>query len=193
MKNLLRFLSSFLSLGVIVGALPNIIQNGQALDATPVYADLNFLRDQINANVPPLIPSLGTMTAWTPTIAFGGASVGVTYNQQLGQYVKTGPIVFFWFFMILSSKGASVGNASIGGLPFTVNAGLPGAGIVPSAVPNLSQVTFADKYVTLCPVPGATILGFTTTPSAAGGPNFLSDAAFTNTSAIHAAGMYIST
>lgn len=34
----------------IVGALPNTIANGQALDATPVMADFNWIVSQVNAN-----------------------------------------------------------------------------------------------------------------------------------------------
>lgn len=34
----------------IIGTLPNIISNGQAVDATPVMADFNFIVNQVNAN-----------------------------------------------------------------------------------------------------------------------------------------------
>ena len=34
----------------IIGTLPNIISNGQAVDATPVMADFNYIVNQVNAN-----------------------------------------------------------------------------------------------------------------------------------------------
>lgn len=43
----------------IIGTLPNTISNGQAVDATPVMADFNFIVNQVNANANPI----GTLTA----------------------------------------------------------------------------------------------------------------------------------
>lgn len=56
---------------------------------------------------------------WTPAIAFGGASVGVTYVSRSGSYTKIGRMVYFYFAMELSSKGSSTGNITITGFPFT--------------------------------------------------------------------------
>ena len=79
----------------------------------------------------------GTMTSelladyeegtWTPVLAFGGASVGVTYAAQAGTYTKIGRLVTGRFVLVLSSKGASTGAATIEGLPFTVGADLGSA------------------------------------------------------------------
>lgn len=57
---------------------------------------------------------------WTPSISFGGNSVGVTYSPvtQYGSYAKIGPVVYATFSMVLTSKGSSVGQVAIGGLPF---------------------------------------------------------------------------
>jgi hypothetical protein len=55
---------------------------------------------------------------WTPGISFGGASVGVTYSQQVGRYVKVGKQVTVNGYLYLSSKGSSTGAAKITGLPF---------------------------------------------------------------------------
>jgi hypothetical protein len=43
----------------IIGTLPNNIQNGNTVDATPVMADFNFIVNQVNANANPS----GTLTA----------------------------------------------------------------------------------------------------------------------------------
>lgn len=56
--------------------------------------------------------------AWTPAVAFGGASVGVTYAARQGRYTKVGRAVTVNFYVSLSSKGSSAGNLSITGLPF---------------------------------------------------------------------------
>lgn len=56
---------------------------------------------------------------FTPTIAFGGASVGVTYGYQSGRYVRIGRTVFITCSFSLTSKGSSTGTATISGLPFT--------------------------------------------------------------------------
>jgi len=57
---------------------------------------------------------------WTPVLAFGGASVGVTYisGYQNGLYTKVGNIVTLTGVIYASSKGTSVGNATIEGIPF---------------------------------------------------------------------------
>jgi hypothetical protein len=80
---------------------------------------------------------------WVPTIAFGGASVGVTYATQTGVACKIGRICFFAFVVALTNKGASVGVASVGGLPYTVNAGWIGNNGGPVAAANLG---FAGGY-----------------------------------------------
>jgi len=56
---------------------------------------------------------------WTPTIAFGGGSVGVTYSDQRGNYTKIGNRVFISMYLQLANKGSSTGNVTIAGLPFT--------------------------------------------------------------------------
>jgi hypothetical protein len=56
---------------------------------------------------------------FTPAIAFGGASVGITYTTQVGSYTKIGNKVFYFVGIQLSSKGSSTGAATITGLPFT--------------------------------------------------------------------------
>ncbi len=55
---------------------------------------------------------------WTPTISFGGASVGVAYGARTATYTKIGRLVQAQFDMIISAKGTSAGNAELGGWPF---------------------------------------------------------------------------
>lgn len=56
---------------------------------------------------------------WTPVVAFGGASVGITYSVQLGQYVRTGNLVTATCYVLITNKGSSTGSITISGLPFT--------------------------------------------------------------------------
>ena len=67
--------------------------------------------------------------SWTPTIEFGGASVGITYSVQLGRYTKIGNTVTIWFDVRLSAKGSSTGNVTISGLPFVTNSNSRATGI----------------------------------------------------------------
>jgi hypothetical protein len=64
-----------------------------------------------------------TNGTFTSTIAFGGASTGVTYASNTGYYTQfgsgTGSRVCYDSYLALSNKGSSTGTLSIGGLPFT--------------------------------------------------------------------------
>ena len=62
---------------------------------------------------------------FTPGIAFGGASTGVTYSVNKGSYIKIGRFVQCYGHLTLASKGTSTGAATITGLPFTVGNYLP--------------------------------------------------------------------
>ena len=56
---------------------------------------------------------------WTMGVSFGGASVGVTYSANTGQYTKVGRQVTLTGYLLLTNKGTSVGTALLTGLPFT--------------------------------------------------------------------------
>lgn len=58
---------------------------------------------------------------WTPAIAFGGGTTGITYSSRSAVYTKIGRLVVAQFVFILSSKGSSTGQASITGWPFTIS------------------------------------------------------------------------
>ena len=82
-----------------------------------------------------------------PNIAFGtlgsGASVGVTYDYRQCSYTKVGNRVMVSGSISLTSKGSSVGNAQITGLPFSA----PGNTNAYNAVAiSMQKVSFADQY-----------------------------------------------
>lgn len=62
---------------------------------------------------------------FTPTVKFGGNSVGQTYTTQTGSYTRIGNMACIVIATIMSNKGSSTGNATITGLPFTVAANAP--------------------------------------------------------------------
>jgi hypothetical protein len=79
--------------------------------------------------------------SWIPTISFGGASVDVEYNLQVGRYTKIGDLVTASCYMALADIGTSTGNAVIDGLPFASNALI--GGLTPATL-RLQNISFAD-------------------------------------------------
>ena len=57
---------------------------------------------------------------WTPTVQFGGASVGIT-GTFAGAYTKIGNVVTITYRLTFSSKGTSTGTMTITGLPFSAS------------------------------------------------------------------------
>jgi hypothetical protein len=55
---------------------------------------------------------------FTPTLAFGGNSVGIVYATQVGSYQKIGKTVHFRLYLVTTNKGSSTGTVSIRNLPF---------------------------------------------------------------------------
>ena len=81
---------------------------------------------------------------WTPSVAFSGASVGVTYGaSNSGTYTKIGRQVTVNGFLELTNKGSSTGDAKITGLPFTV---ANTAGNYSAAVLRLNNITFLNQF-----------------------------------------------
>lgn len=125
-----------------------------------------------------------------PALTFGGAAVGMTYgaNQQVGRAYVLGPIVLFWIYLQLTAKGASVGAAAIGPLPFAAS----------------SEIiwTFNARYNNMTAGVGDTV---TAAHMAAGGTSIIptkvaagvhaqmTDADFANNSQIRINGMYYTT
>jgi hypothetical protein len=67
------------------------------------------------------VPLYATST-WTPGIAFGGGTTGITYTTQAGEYTQIGNIVYFNCNIVLSNKGSSTGAVTITGLPVNTSA-----------------------------------------------------------------------
>lgn len=60
---------------------------------------------------------------WTPSLAFGGSTTGITYASRWGIYTRVGNLLSVSALLSLSSKGAQTGAAKIFGLPVLVRTG----------------------------------------------------------------------
>lgn len=105
---------------------------------------------------------------FTPALAFGGGSTGLTYSSRSGKYTRLGSVVFFYLELVLSAKGSSTGDATISGLPYTASGGA-----------KAEMFWFTDLTVT-----GA---GFGTIGSGGTSINLNQQASTTYTSLTHAA------
>ena len=68
---------------------------------------------------------VGAMGTFTPTIAIGGASTGITYTTQYGRWTRIGNRYLIDGGVLLSNKGALTGVVSIEGLPATPAVNVP--------------------------------------------------------------------
>jgi hypothetical protein len=121
---------------------------------------------------------------YTPTISFGGASVGVTYSSQIGYYTRVGNLVFFSAYIILISKGTSTGNASIS-MPITPSSTY--IQVLPATLASVDYtITQPCDYV-LFSLPTATFVGVVNNANS----YTLTDTSFFNTSGIVVTGTYL--
>jgi hypothetical protein len=131
-------------------------------------------------------------TVWTPTLRFGGASVGLTYSTQIGRYTRIGNMVFCRMRIVLTNKGSSTGTCTIAGLP------VPPLGVVAS-IPEFIPMEFglmtplsSLRAYGLSGTPGSSVLtlvGYLLDGSAST-PLTLSDAQVTSGSIIDGAFCY---
>ena len=122
----------------IINPLPYNIANGQAVDATPVQANLNQIVSNVNANAAALAGSptqvfsvanattaseaiplgqaqasfapIATTGTWTPTI--GSASGAFTTVSASGNYVQIGKLWFFNILITITTNGTAAGNVT---------------------------------------------------------------------------------
>jgi hypothetical protein len=97
----------------MVGDLRNRFRQSKDYAYEMLIRDLIEYAEEIDSR----FSALEVAGEWTPVLAFGGASVGITYATQRGGYVKVGSLVVADFEILLTAKGSSVGVATISGLP----------------------------------------------------------------------------
>jgi hypothetical protein len=81
----------------IIGTLPNTISNGQAVDATPVMADFNFIVNQVNANavqIGTLAAPSGTRVIFQQASAPLGWTADATLTDHTLQLTAAGGTIF---------------------------------------------------------------------------------------------------
>jgi hypothetical protein len=122
-----------------------------------------------------------TNDLFTPTLAFGGSSTGITYTTQNGRWALNGNMVVFSIEIILSNKGSATGNATIGGLPLA-----SGAINSPLSVAGLSGLTFTGSVAAVLQQSSSTINLYGVNSGLAS----LTDTAFSNTTDIVVSGAY---
>ena len=108
--------------GTTVLTLPTangtILTTASTLASPSVSGNLTMTTGGITFNANPGGGTQATLDdyevgTWTPTIAFGGASVGITYTIRNGAYVKVGKVVHIRAYIALSSKGSSLLDKAI--------------------------------------------------------------------------------
>ena len=118
---------------------------------------------------------------WTPALNFGGATTGITYTTQSGNYVRMGNLVYVHFSIVLSSKGSATGAATITGLPFA------GGGVAPGM-----SIRYYSNLASIAGSPfgwiGTTTINLVQMGAAT--PSALTDANFANNSRLDMWGMY---
>jgi hypothetical protein len=78
---------------------------------------------------------------WTPSISFGGASVGLSASSASGFYTRIGNQCIVRGAINLSAKGSSTGAAKITGLPFTSVGGTSMGSMLLGLTANMSGLT----------------------------------------------------
>ena len=137
--------------------------------------------DSIDGKLDPLMQAISEAPGFTPTLMFGGASVGMTFTAQSGNYIKIGKLVYFRVRLALSAKGTSTGAATIGGIP------IAGAGY--------DRPLYAAYWASMAGIVGNVMASGTGSTlqlrmSGAAGTANMTDANFTNTSQMTLYGMY---
>lgn len=143
--------------------------------------------DIATTEISPYIHISTVLEAWTPTITFGGAAVGVTYDASTtGYYTKDGRRITFSGRLKLTNKGTSVGDAYIGGLPYTC---LNALGAVSPVALRPGAITFANQMFGAVLNNTATI--YLCEATEGGVETALTNADFANTSSLFFSGSYI--
>jgi len=128
-----------------------------------------------------------TTGTFTPAIAFGGSSTGITYSVQYGEYTQIGNVVYFSISVVLSSKGSQTGNATLTGLPVTTG---PAAGNLIMMAAS-SNITFNVGYSNMIFNPGNSgTLAFLSQMGTAQGYAALTNTNFANNSEFEVVGLY---
>lgn len=143
-----------------------------------IVLGINALAVAIKATFPLTAYLTGT---WTPLLAFGGVTTGITYSAHTGTYTLIGREVTCRFHMVLTANGVATGAATIGGLPFAANADLTNTGSA-GLCPVYSNMANNTETPVLTVAPSATSVKLETFGAAANAA--IDDTFFTATTVI---------
>lgn len=170
---------------VAVGGVTGLGTGVATFLATPSSANLAAaLTDEEGSGKVPL----ATTGTWTPQICFGGRTnvTGITYSYQAGAYTRIGNLVFFDFYIVLTSKGSSSGLLLIEPPVAAANIQL-----VPCSITNLSvsgAPSGVETNVGGSPGIAGRYLGFQVTNLST--TTYLNDTHVSNNSEIIGSGVY---
>jgi hypothetical protein len=115
--------STFMVFSVNGTNVGNLTTNGTSLQLDKI-SGITFPATQVPSGNANTLDDYEEGT-WSPNIAFGGASVGVTYDATYnrGWYTRVGRLVTCTMALEVQSKGSSTGDLVIGGFPFSSSLG----------------------------------------------------------------------
>lgn len=127
-------------------------------------------------------------TTYTPVLAFGGSSVGITYNTQTGIYTQIGNLIFVYAVISLTSAGSSTGNASVS-LPIPV-ANIANYNPVGLLLPITITLSggFSDAIGQF--IQNTSVCNLTQYNPTTGAETSMTNANFSNTSSFYLSGFY---
>lgn len=146
------------------------------------YGTIDFLNSKIINTTTQTGINSGT---FTPAIAFGGGTTGITYTVQEGVYTRVGNMVFYNIRVITSNKGSSTGRVTVTGLPFATrninNVAVATAGLT---------LTANYAYVSAASTSGSTTLDINQSPFQSGSYQAVTDAMCANITLLNFSGFY---
>jgi len=172
------------------GTTGNILQSNAAAAPSfstatyPATTGANTMMISTSANAVTTTTFIAA-TSYTPALAFGGGSTGITYGTRLGRYTQIGNMVTFSADITLTNKGSSTGNATIS-LPVTAAAGVPTVELFLF----LGAITTTGTYNSLDITASGTTGLVVQVVASTGAATALTDAAFGNTTVLRVTGSY---
>jgi hypothetical protein len=149
----------------------NLLLNTGNLVPSTAARGVNFTANTPAAGMTSQLLNWYEEGAFTPTLTFGGLSVGVTYGGgTVGKYTRIGRMVFANTHIVLTSKGSSTGTANIASMPFAASVNTAVAFGYVSGMG--ATISYLEGYIS-----GSAIILF---KLVAGSSSLVTDADFTN-------------
>jgi hypothetical protein len=140
--------ASSISIGTGAGASVefNSVNSSNTNAITGAGTLVNGLNNFVTSKLINTSTQTATVTAFTPAISIGGSTTGITYTGQVGYYYQLGSIIYFSLHVVLSSKGAQVGNVAVTGFPVASGANGTNNNV---GVTLMQNCTLTASYTTL--------------------------------------------